>query len=309
MQSSGLKTSLGALARIVLVLSSVMGLAWGAPMEKVVRIRLGLSDTLFDDLNENDARAAVRAWAESVAAASHMEVEGASQLMRSEEIVHAISDHLIDGFSITAPEYAKVARFVDPLIFTDGVNATTGVEYVLLVKQDSGIHDLAGLRGHSLLAYQHASMCLAPAWLETLLAGSNFDAVDRFFSRVTKSTKVAQSVLPVYFGAADACLVTRRAFDTMSELNPQLRQKLRVVAVSPKVLAAFVGVHKDSSEELKSRFREALMRMSGSPSGHQILTLFQCDRIVAVDASLLRDSVDLQTAYERLKTRRPGGSR
>lgn len=277
--------------------------------EKAVRIRLGLSEALFDEMNENDAKAAVRAWTESVAGASHMEVDGTPQLLRSEEIVHAITYHLIDGVSITAPEYGKVSRFLDPIIFADAGYAKNGLEYVLLVRQDSGVHDLGGLRGRSLIVFQHASMCLATAWLETMLAASNLDASDRFFTRVTKSRKVAQAVLPVFFGSVDVCLVTRQAFDTMCELNPQLRQTIRVLATSPKVLAALVAVHKDCPDETKRRFRTALAGMYDSTSGRQILTLFQSDRLVVVDSSLLAASVDLLAAYDRVKARRPGGAR
>ncbi len=92
-----------------------------------------------------------------------------TQLMDSNEMVRAILNHAVDGFAITTPEYSKVAPLVDPVIVTNG-DIQRGLEYILLVKQDSGIHDLARLRGRSLLEYRHAAMCLAPAWLETLLA-------------------------------------------------------------------------------------------------------------------------------------------
>jgi phosphonate transport system substrate-binding protein len=294
-------------AALLLLLTSPAGV--GASPEKAVRIRLGLSEALFDDMNENDAKAAVRAWTQSIADASHLEVDGTPQVMRSEDIVHAITFHLIDAFTIMAPDYAKVSRFVDPIMFTDSNYAKNGLEYVLLVPQDSGVHDLGGLRGHSLLVLQRADMCLATPWLETLLASSNLEAPDRFFGRVTRSRKVAQTVLPVFFGSADVCLVTRQAFDTMGELNPQLRQKLRVLAMSPKVVTAMVALHKDSPDETKSRLQAALTGMYDSPGGRQILTLFQSGPLVAVDSSVLRGSLDIIAAYDRLKARRAGAFR
>lgn len=274
-----------------------------------VRIRLGLSEALFLDLNENDARAAVKAWTESVAGQSHIEVAGSAQLLRSDDMVRAIADHAVDGFSITTAEYAKVARFVDPVIFTDERSARTGVEYVLLVRQDSGRRTVASLRGRLLLAYQHVSMCLGGIWLETLLANEKLEPPDRFFSGVTRTVKVSQAVLPVFFGRADACLVTRGAFETMCELNPQLRRDLQVVATSPAVVTALLGVHKDSSAAIKNGMRSALLGLDDSPSGHQILLLFQSPRLVSLDSSALRPSLELVDAYERLRARRQGGAR
>jgi phosphonate transport system substrate-binding protein len=287
---------------------SIVLLASASPV-KFLRLRLGLSATLFQELNENDARSAVRAWSDTVAGASGMDVDGVAQLMGSDEIVRAVANHTIDGFSLTTPEYAKVARFVDPVVFTDASFAATGLEYVLLVQRAGGVQDLAGLRGRSLVDYRQANMCLAPAWIETLLATANLDPVDRFFGRVTKVLKVSQAVLPVFFGSADACIVTRRAFDTMCELNPQVRSKLRVLAFSPRLVAGLVGVHKDSSDEMKSRVREALLTLGSTPSGRQVLTLFQFDKLAPADHSLLLASVELQATYDRLQARRSGGLR
>jgi ABC-type phosphate/phosphonate transport system substrate-binding protein len=152
-------------------------------------------------------------------------------------------------------------------------------------------------------------MSLAPAWLETLLASSKLEGPDHLLGRFARSTKIAQTVLPVYFGSADACVVTRRAFDTMSELNPQLRRSLRVLATSPKLQAAVVGCHKDSSDEIKSRLRAAVTGLYNSPSGRQILVLFQSGPMMAMDTSKLRSSVELVAAYEKLKARRAGATK
>ena len=309
MPASAPKLGLPAALSIALVLSVMAPTLRAASNEKEVRIRLALSDTLFLNINENDARAAVRAWTESVAGPSHMKVDSDSLLLSPDEIVRSISNHLVDAFTITLPEYARVAAFVDPVIFVDEGSANEGAEYLLLVRQDSGIRDLPSLRGHSLLMYEHTSTCVAPAWLETLLASSNLGPSDRFFAAITKSMKPSQTVLPVFFGRADACLVTRRAFDVMSELNPQLRQKLKVIATSPKVLIAFVGVQKDSSDEIKTRMREAVLGLDSTPSGHQVLTLFESRRMIAMNTSSLRASVEIIEAYNRLKTKRSGGSK
>jgi ABC-type phosphate/phosphonate transport system substrate-binding protein len=289
-----------------LILSLSIAAAADSAHETRLPIRLGVSKAFLLNLNEDDANAAVKAWSEAIIRPTRLELDGGPQLMSSEEIVHAIAHRLLDGFAITAPEYAMVARFVDPAIVTDDHHTT---EYLILVKKDSGIHDLAGLRRRSLLVYQDTTLCLAGAWLETLLAASNFEPPDRFFGRAKSSTQVSQVILPVYFGSAGACLAPRHAFDLMSELNPQLRQKLETIAVSPKLISALIGLHKDSGGEIKRRMREVLAGMSGSPRGRQILTLFQCQRLDTVDSSRLRGSIDLQAAYDRLKARRQGGGR
>ncbi len=302
------KTGVAAATSIALAFS-LAGIAFAAASRNIIRVRLAFSDTLFADLNETDASIAVRAWLASVGETSSLAANGNPQVLGSEQMVNAITHHLVDVFSITTPEYARVAHFVDPVVFMDGSFEKTGVEYVLLVRQDSGIQELSGLRGRSLVTYRNLTTILSSAWLKTLLAGSNLEPPERLFSRISNSVKIAQSVLPVYFGRIDACLVTRKGFDTMSELNPQLRQKLRILAASPKLMVGLVGVHKDASDEMKGRIREALVQLHDTPSGRQLLTLFYCERMVAVDSSMMHGSVDLEAAYDRLKLRRLGGNK
>lgn len=262
-------------------------------------VRFGLTEEVFQNLNENDARAAVRVWARSLAQSAHLGATSPA-LMRSDEIVRAITNHELDGFSITVPEYMRVEPFVDPVILSDEGSARNGIQYLLLVRQNSGIEDVAGLRGRSLCVYKHPSMALASEWLDLLLAAAKLEPAERL-CRLKVCLKVSETVLPVFFDHADACLVTRRAFETMVELNPDLQRKLKIVAVSPALLTVFFAMHKETSSEIKSRLREALLAYYDQPDGRQILTLFQSGRLVTGGRQFLRNSVELQTAYNRLK--------
>ena len=86
-------------------------------------------------------------------------------------------------------------------------------------------------------------------------------------------------------------------------------RQCRHIAVSPKLRVVLVGLHKDTAPEIKARLRGALLGMSSTPAGRQILTLFQSDWLIAMDASAMRASLDLLAAYDRIKARRPGASR
>ncbi len=272
-------------------------------------VRIALSDTLFSDLNENDAHAAVNAWAKSLSESTHLQVDGGPQLMNSDQIDRAIANHLVDAFSITTAEYVRIAPYVDATIIMDEDTVKQGLEYLLLIRRDSGVTDLAGLHGRNLIVCQGPSMNLALPWLETLLGTAKLESTDRFFGHVKVAAKTSVAVLPVFFGSADSALVTHRAYDLMCELNPQLRQKLLILATSPRVRTAFFAIHKDISEDVKSRIRKALTGYYDTPNGRQTLTLFQSGRLIAADTSILRGSVDLLANYERLKERRPGGAR
>ena len=80
--------------------------------------------------------------------------------------------------------------------------------------------------------WQNSRMSLALAWLDIALFNDGCRPVAEF-CRVEQNKKLTKVVLPVFFRQNDACVVTRRGFKTMSELNPQVGQQLRVLASSP----------------------------------------------------------------------------
>src|SRR6185369_7062487 len=98
-------------------------------------------------------------------------------------------------------------------------------EYLLLVHQDSNFGNLASLRGRDLLYYDNPVMCLSFPWLETVLASEGIPSATNFFHAEVPKLKVSSAALPVFFRTADACLVNRRAFETLVELNPQVGRK------------------------------------------------------------------------------------
>jgi hypothetical protein len=168
-------------------------------------------------------------------------------------------------------------------VFFGNSKGGVGEEYVLLV-QDANptpalAPALAALRGARLEIYHHHAATLGADWLDVLLIRERLPELHRHFGKVTHRNKLSSAVLPVFFGAADACVVTRRGFETMVELNPQLGKRLKVLATSPRLVGSLFCFNADFASELKERVLRALAELHESPAGHQILTIFQTDAL------------------------------
>ena len=93
--------------------------------------------------------------------------------------------------------------------------------------EGSGITKLGGLAGRHLIILDSPQTLLVDAWLGVALAKEGITGKSAV--KVTRHTRAAQAVLPVFFGQADACVASKRTLETMFELNPQLAKKLKVV--------------------------------------------------------------------------------
>jgi hypothetical protein len=113
-------------------------------------------------------------------------------------------------------------------------------------------------------------------------------------------------VLPVFFRNMDACLVTRRAFDLMGELNPQIRAKLRILASSPRVTPVVVGLRNGCLPYQKKAFQEAITGLGGTAYGRQILAVFSGSHMVGSDVSTLNSAREILNAARAIRARREG---
>ncbi len=215
----------------------------------------------------------------------------------SAQLLEGIRSGTVDLFCVTVQEYRQVAQYVDTgRVITSDYG---GDELLVVVREGSGIAGLAGLRGRSLILQDAPNTSIAEPWLAVSLWREGLESPDQLLGRITKNAKLAQVVLPVFFGQADACVVTRRGLAMMFELNPQLARKLKILLVSPAMVSAFFACRRDYPAHLKKPIFDRLLALKSSPTSKQVLTLFQSPDFTALDAECLHSANSVLEIYER----------
>jgi ABC-type phosphate/phosphonate transport system substrate-binding protein len=271
-------------------------------------LRVAISVDTLAGANVNDARAAYRVWSQEVS--NILGVRSAELVpdvfIPSEQIVRMIRQGTIDLFGITAWEYAQVVQFVDPSSILLEDSEADGLEYVLVVRNDSPFKELSDLRGGHLTTHHHRDMNLLPAWIGNLLAASNLPPMDVFFGDQVMRDSITQVVLPVFFRRMDAAGLERRHFDTAVELNPQLGKDLHALIVSPKVIPISLCFQKNCSPEGKKLLMNAIAKVESIPAGQQIVALYQSRKLVPRTASCMNSTLEMLHQYARVQARAPG---
>ena len=301
------------LVALVLVVASgffVRG-AGAAESTNLEPIRFAFSSLMLTAVNENDAKASVKAWA--LALAQERQVPMSTEpiiLSGVAQLKQSLLDATIDGAAVTTEEFLSLEPELQGTnLFMSAVGGRFTEEYLLLVRADSGITDLRGLRGCKIILFDNARASLAPLWLDVILSEKNLGACADHFGQVLTARKLAKVVLPVFFRQQDACIVTRRGFDTMCELNPQVRAQLRVMAASPELVPAVGFIRRGYVSPLRDTLMAALHGLETSANGKQVLALFQTDRMQESPASLLDSARELLAAHRRLKLVAADGQR
>jgi phosphonate transport system substrate-binding protein len=265
-------------------------------------LHLGFSSTVFGNVNENDAKAAMKIWTQAIAKERGALIPTESQVLNGDEaIASAVRNKLIDAVTMTVEEYWVLGRAFMSTNAILGANAGLATEeYLLLVRRDGSFGRIDDLRGRSLAFFQNARTSLAPVWFETLLLKSGLGKTPQFCGRVTHGTKLTQAVLSVFFRQADACVVTRRGFETMIELNPQVGQQLKILVSSPPIVPVVFVFRADYADPFEDEIIAEIENVHSTVADQQVLTLFQCDGLQVRPISVLDTALELLATHARL---------
>lgn len=283
------------------ILMALAGTPRSAPAQ-TRPIRFAFSKVLFLGVNENDARAAIKIYAESIAADAGLRVAGTPTLLTGvDAMAAALGRGEFDLISLSTPEYdALEARGLGGPIMLTRVGKSHAEELVLLTHQRNERRQIADLSGASLLIQEDTRTTLAQTWLDLVCHGAQMPPPDRTFGKVTRTAKPIHAILPVFFGKSDACLVTRSAWETMGELNPQVKTQLRVLAASPPIVPILTCFRRDCPEDLKERVIAVAVSSDSKLAFQQIMALFKTESLMRESVSALDGTRELIRAHRRL---------
>lgn len=205
-------------------------------------------------------------------------------------------------FSGPGMELAEV--FTPEEIRTGYARRNKGVEegVVLLVSNGSGIKRFADLQNKRLSRLSNDR--LSDIFLEVQCIKAAGMAC-RDFLQMKEEKRDIQSVYNVFFGRADAALVSLATLRTANELNPQVGQRLHVL-LDWKAKALMFGIMtRHTQDSYRNLILHSVTEAMKTPRGRQILELFKTDYLEPVDAEALQPYWALLREYNDLRKVRP----
>ena len=267
-------------------------------------LRMAISQTMVADVNLNDARAAMQTWIKKLETYVGVTIDIDPRIfVSSEEIMRGVRAGRLDAAALNVVEFRPIADLFDTGEIFVGTGASGPDEYVLLTRRDSDWKRLAHLKGRRLSMWTAPKMCVAPAWLATLLEEEHLGTAEEFLGGVSQSPKISAVVLPVFFRQADACVASRRGFETMCELNPQIARDLTAIAISPLLTTCFYAFRKGFHGATRDRFTSLHSTLLAGLAGKQLATLFQVDDLTVRDTGCLASSLSLLDRADRVHTK------
>jgi phosphonate transport system substrate-binding protein len=246
-------------------------------------LHVGFTRSSFRNVNPNDAEAAFRVFAQTVARQEGYQLDTSTRLF--ERAADCEAEVRKGGLTLIVTDALEYLTMDIPTMEPAFVHFEQGVvlkDCLLLTRRASGPGMLADLRGKDIVVLSSKSGNVSLVWLKVLLFENGLGPPEAFFKTVETGTKPSATILPVFFGNKAACLVDRLSFKTMIELNPQVGATLAPIAVSDLYLDSVTCITRVGypSDRAREDFRRQLRELHLKPAGRQILTMFKVDRLV-----------------------------
>ena len=265
-------------------------------------VRVGTIVEIYSGVNVSDARAAMQLWIAALVRGTEGRYTGISVVFESmEQAIEAIRRGELEGVNLSSIDFLRTRELMALEPATVGMFAGGQVmqEFVLLVRGGEGSGGLADLQGKELLV-NRLDWKVARLWLEVLLHREGLPESRVHFGQIAQVEGASNQVLRVFFGQADACIVTARRLATLAELNPQLERELTVVVRSPALLPYLHCMVPGLGEERRRDFMNMAQSLHRDHSGRQMLTLFGLERTAPFRAEYLQSMEELVAEYEEL---------
>ena len=276
------------------------------------RRRVGVWGTpdMFAGVNIDDAQAAIQVWTRALTQRMSLKYRPEVTVAQdSASLAAAVRAGQVDVVGLSGLAYLEMRDRIglEPVVVgTWGEERRATEEYVLLARRDGGLENLEALQGQAVILAAADQGRMAMVWLDVLLWRAGLPESRKFLS-IRTVERPSQAVLPVFFGQADACVVTDRAWQTMGELNPQVTRELRQLARSPALLLRVMCLRRESDPALRQEMLNASLQLHKETEGRQILEIFRLNQVVPFQPVFLEGLESLMAEYRTLSAQRSEG--
>jgi phosphonate transport system substrate-binding protein len=290
-----LRIAMFLLGLMVLAATQVAVARGEAPDKKP--IYLSNLQNIYSGLSAKDAMLAFQVLMTKVMGAKYPDFEILMDFSENiDEALVAIENNRCDIMTLSSLDFFRMRRKIrlEPLtIISKGDHPTE--PYLFLIPVDTSLETLIRKTDRRLIVEQSGGGDVATAWLTTLLIEHGLSPTDDFFATI-RPAKPSRTVLPLFFGQADACVVSESTFNVMGELNPQVEKKIRILYRSPGFVNLLVGATQNLAPEHRRWVLDELATLNNSPEGQQALTIMQMKRFFLSEPNYLKAT---EALYER----------
>ena len=267
------------------------------------RVNVAFSQATFPDVTMQDVRAALAIWGEEITR-NIKDIDSFSTNIypTPEALIEAMRAGSVDLAVLPTLDFFKVEAILNADLGLVSKSGPGGIQrYFLAVRADLPAQQIRTLKNLRFCHVKNDSVGLL--FLNHALLQQGLPEMDRFFASTETKSKGSQALSTVYFGSADACLVTEEAYQTTVAMNPQIGRKVRILLTSPQLMGSVAVYRKAYPAHMRQLILNGVNELKNYPRGAQILSMFQATELRQATEADLTETRRMYREYRQKKGR------
>jgi phosphonate transport system substrate-binding protein len=269
------------------------------PLPKVLHV--AFSSRVFPDVDHRDVQIAMELWAKELSRKVGIHQAQVTLFNSPDEIRKMVRSGEIHLVTLPPMEYLAWQRELNIVPAYVAANKSgRDMEYLLIVRRNSGVTKVPDLRGKTLAMPPAAKDQTSSLWLTVLLLREGVRDAHGYLGKMADAGKPSQAILGVFFRQYHAAIVHRGSLETCIAVNPQLGKDLIVLAESKSLIGEISCIPAALGRRMRQAIDTAALTLHETAVGRQMTTLFHIDRVVPFNPSYLAGLEGLLRERERL---------
>jgi ABC-type phosphate/phosphonate transport system substrate-binding protein len=259
--------------------------------------------TMFPTADYNDAKAAIKIYVKNL---QDQLLTGFSMkpvyFENTDELLKNFPKENLAVITLSSVDFLayKSKLSLNPVLVNSGTEDPLET-YIILIRKEENISSADALADKK---FGMINDPLSVMWLNVLLGSSKISKTGRQFKDIIIDKTESQLILSLFFGQLDGCLVSKTAFETMIEINPQIGSRLKILNSSPRLLRVIASF---TTKFKRSRYSESLLKnltsLENYASGRQLFALTKTAKLAPFKDEYLDNVKALLSDYNKLPKR------
>ena len=295
---------------IVLLLSFLSPLCWADSEPEIQdesRLIMGFyAQSLVETASRSDIEVSLNFWAKELLAAEAKK-QYQLNISQSQAVIFDDMTAMQQAFRrgeldmVVAPPLTISKYFTRDELSTGFIGMLEGNEsdsILIIVRADLGINNIADLKGKSFELLKGDD--LTEIFVDYVFLKQFNKSYKTVLGALSQQSKASRIVLDVYFKKVDAGVVFKGPYGVMTELNPDIANKIHIVDSYPSLSRNVSFFRKDYvyAEQIRDI---AKTLFKGNPRAQQILELFRTPELTEFDVNRLDQFDKFNKEYQKLK--------
>jgi len=266
------------------------------------KLEIGFIYNVIPDVEPSDAKIALNLLTEEIQKQLDNSVELNTKFFNNRELLkQGIKNSEIDLVGLTSIDFLEWQNELTLKPFIIGLkNNSPKAGYFLLVHKNSPYQTLESLANKNIIIQDIQSPnSAAYIWFQTLLAKKNYKKSALSFIKHEFEINASKVILPVFFNQAAACITNEHSYRVMCDMNPQIKQNLRVLASSPKLLLGFLCATERLSKQHYSIILDHLINLERYPKSSIFFLIYHFDKLALYKPEHLKETEELYQEFEQ----------